>query len=60
MYKALAIESFAIGDDIGFVAINRRMQEVGVEKYYEEVKDLPRYYFITSFLCFIPVPVHKC
>jgi ribonucleotide reductase beta subunit family protein with ferritin-like domain len=26
-----------------FVAINRRMQEVGVEKYYEEVKDLPRY-----------------
>ena len=43
MYKALAIESFAIGDDIGFVAINRRMQEVGVEKYYEKVKDLPRY-----------------
>ena len=26
-----------------FVAINRRKQEVGVEKYYEEVKDLPRY-----------------
>lgn len=26
-----------------FVAINKRMQEVGVEKYYEEVKDLPRY-----------------
>ena len=43
MYKALAIESFAIGDDIGFVAINRRMHAVGVEKYYEEVKDLPRY-----------------
>ena len=43
MYKALAIESFAIGDGIGFVAINRRMQEVGVEKYYEEIKDIPRY-----------------
>ena len=26
-----------------FVAINRRMQEIGIEKYYEEVKDLPRY-----------------
>lgn len=25
------------------VAINRRMMEIGVERYYEEVADLPRY-----------------
>ncbi len=25
------------------VAINRRMKEIGVEKYYEEIKDKPRY-----------------
>lgn len=25
------------------VAINRRMEEIGVERYYEEVKDQPRY-----------------
>ncbi|SFM18007.1 Protein of unknown function [Desulfomicrobium norvegicum] len=25
------------------VAINRRMMEVGVERYYEEIRDLPRY-----------------
>lgn len=26
-----------------FVAINKRMQEIGVEEYYNEVKGLPRY-----------------
>ena len=26
-----------------FVTINRRMQEIGVEKYYEEVRNIPRY-----------------
>ena len=26
-----------------FVAINHRMREEGVERYYDEIKDLPRY-----------------
>ncbi|MEB3374051.1 DUF3795 domain-containing protein [Bacteroides sp. CR5/BHMF/2] len=42
-----------------FVAINKRMQEIGIEKYYEEV----RIYLAINLwlsLCFIPVPVHKC
>ncbi|PLX13442.1 MAG: hypothetical protein C0597_11740 [Marinilabiliales bacterium] len=26
-----------------YVRINERMQEIGVEKYYEEIKDKPRY-----------------
>lgn len=26
-----------------FVTINKRMREIGIEKYYEEIKDVPRY-----------------
>lgn len=26
-----------------WISINRRMQEIGIEKYYEEIKNLPRY-----------------